>query len=177
MFIQERGKELPVNKSESVNSWRIVAWILESVAKSMLLVASSNTIIELRPRRARAIAISCLWPCEKFVPPGDIFVSSVMELFESKSIVATDTASNASSWMSLEGGPGGVSRGHCVLLMFDVTLAHSPKSSVPDAGYSNIRHCRVRLEQIWDIAIAGENIVHTEKIKIISQSSWNNVPS
>ena len=106
MFIQVRGRELPVNNSESVNSWRIVAWILESVVKSMLLVASSNTIIELRRRRARAIAISCLWPCEKFVPPGDTFVSSVMELFNSTSVVATDKASesNVSSSPSIEGG-------------------------------------------------------------------------
>ena len=153
MFIQERGKELPVNKSESVNSWRIVVWILESVAKSMLLVASSNTIIELRRRRARAIAISCLWPWEKFVPPGDTFVSSVMELFESTSVVATDKASDTSSWSSIEGGLEGfreeealcsldVRCDPCALSEIRCTRCRTSKHSASSCSAgTNMRYC------------------------------------
>lgn len=52
----------------------------------MLLVASSNTIIELRRKSARAIAINCRWPCEKFDPPGDTWVSSVTSVLDSTSV-------------------------------------------------------------------------------------------
>lgn len=52
----------------------------------MLLVASSSTIIELRRNSARAIAINCRWPCEKFDPPGDTWVSSVTSVLDSTSV-------------------------------------------------------------------------------------------
>jgi len=134
----------------------MVAWILESVAKSMLLVASSKTIIELRRSRARAMAISCLWPCEKFVPPGDTFVSSVIELFvESTSVVATDKASSVSSSMSIDEGREGF-REEAALCSLDVrcdawalseikctrckTSKHSASSCSPEPNM-NHRNC------------------------------------
>ena len=84
-----RQNNPPVNKSEPPNSSRIVAWIFWSVAKSILLVASSSTIIELRRKSARAIAINCRWPCEKFDPPGDTWVSSDTSGLASNSVVDT----------------------------------------------------------------------------------------
>jgi len=86
-----------VMRREFVNSWRIVVWIFASVEKSMLLVASSRIMMELRRRRARASAISCLWPCEKFDPPGDTLLSRVIWVFVSTSVGATDTDSVVSS--------------------------------------------------------------------------------
>ncbi|KAJ7619564.1 hypothetical protein FB45DRAFT_871699 [Roridomyces roridus] len=47
---------------------------MESVAKSTLLVASSITTMLLRRKSARAMAINCLCPCEKLVPPADTCV-------------------------------------------------------------------------------------------------------
>jgi len=134
----------------------MVAWILESVAKSMLLVASSKTIIELRRSKARAMAISCLCPCEKFVPPGDTFVSSVIELFvESTSVVTTDKVSSVSSWMSIDEGREGF-REEAALCSLDVrcdvwalseikctlcrTSKHSASSCSPEPNMS-FRNC------------------------------------
>lgn len=88
-----RKKVIPVKRRELLNSSRMVAWIFASVAKSMLLVASSSIIIELRRRRARAIAINCLWPCEKFVPPADTWVSREIEAFTSTVVVVVETES------------------------------------------------------------------------------------
>jgi hypothetical protein len=51
---------LPVNNRESPNSSLIVCWILASVVKSILEVASSRMIMELRRSSARANAINCL---------------------------------------------------------------------------------------------------------------------
>lgn len=66
--------DAPVSSNESRNSSRIVVWIFASVAKSMLLVASSMMIMGLRRSSARAIAISCFCPCEKLPPPADTWV-------------------------------------------------------------------------------------------------------
>ena len=76
--IKGKGDNALVISKESPNSSRIVAWILASVSKSMLLVASSKIIIDPRRRRALAKAINCLWPWEKFAPPADTAVSSVI---------------------------------------------------------------------------------------------------
>ena len=60
----------------------------------MLLVASSNMMMELWRRSARAKAISCRCPWEKLVPPGDILVARLMVVFVSNSVlVATDDES------------------------------------------------------------------------------------
>lgn len=88
---------IPVRSNELLNSSRIVACIFASVAKSMLLVASSSTMIELRRRRARAIAISCLWPCEKLVPPAETFVSNEIVVLRSMSVVVVEIESAVSS--------------------------------------------------------------------------------
>jgi hypothetical protein len=48
-----------------------------SDAKSMLLVASSRTMIAARRSSARARAISWRWPCEKLAPPAETVLSSV----------------------------------------------------------------------------------------------------
>ena len=88
-------------RSEFVNSSRIVCWIFLSVAKSMLDVASSRMITELCRNNARAIAISCLWPCEKFVPPADTCVSRVTVVLASTSVMMDDAEEEgkvASSW-------------------------------------------------------------------------------
>lgn len=79
--------ELPVKSKDSVNSFRMVFWILASVAKSMLLVASSRIITELRRSSARAIAINCLWPWEKLFPAKEICVSKVTITLVSTSVV------------------------------------------------------------------------------------------
>jgi len=63
----------------------------------MLLVASSKTMMELRRKRARANAISCLWPCEKLAPPADTFVSSVIVILVSTSVAAMDEESTVCS--------------------------------------------------------------------------------
>ena len=96
--------DTPVNKSESLNSSRIAVWILASVSKSMLLVASSKTMMELRRRRARAKAISCLWPWEKLVPPADTFVSSVMVTLVSTSVKAMEGEPSSRSLAWTDGG-------------------------------------------------------------------------
>jgi hypothetical protein len=68
---------------------------LASVEKSILLVASSSTIIELLLNKARAIAISCRCPWEKLVPPGETFVSKLIFALGSISVfdVAIEIAS------------------------------------------------------------------------------------
>ena len=86
-----------------------------------------------------------------------------MELFESTSVVAADKASNVSSWTGLEGGLDFERKRYCVLLMFDVKLAHSPKSLHP-----SIQRCHTRLK---NIANEGKNIIHTKRTKVTSQSS------
>lgn len=90
---------IPVTNKESVNCSRMVAWILASVAKSILLVASSRMMIELFRSNARAMAISCLCPWEKFIPPADTWVSSVIEdlLSSPVGVVGTDVLS---VWLS-----------------------------------------------------------------------------
>ncbi len=65
----------------------------------MLLVASSRTMIELRRSNALAMAISCLCPWEKLVPPGETFVSKDTVVFASTSVDVADTESVVSSWM------------------------------------------------------------------------------
>jgi hypothetical protein len=75
-----------VSSSASLNSSRMVAWILASVAKSILLVASSRMMIELLRSSALAIAISCRWPCEKLDPPDDTFVEREMVVLASISV-------------------------------------------------------------------------------------------
>ncbi len=97
---QEENAHLPVSNSDPLNSSRIAVWIFASVAKSMLLVASSSTMIALRRSSARAIAMSCRWPCEKFVPPADTLVSRLTVVFASMSVVdvpAVDAASVVSA--------------------------------------------------------------------------------
>jgi len=89
---------LPVTNNESPNSSLIVAWILASVSKSMELVASSRTIMELRLRRALAIAISWRCPCEKLVPPAETFVSNETVVFGSTSVEDVN-ATGALSWI------------------------------------------------------------------------------
>ena len=49
---------------------------------------------------ARAIAMSCRWPCEKFVPPADTLVSRLTVVFASMSIVDVP-AVNAASVVSV----------------------------------------------------------------------------
>lgn len=95
--LKVNANHIPVNSNELLNSSRMVAWIFASVAKSMLLVASSRTIIELRRSRARAMAISCLWPCEKLVPPADTLLSNETVVLGSISVVVVDIESAVSS--------------------------------------------------------------------------------
>uniref|UniRef100_A0A0E9WUT8 Uncharacterized protein n=1 Tax=Anguilla anguilla TaxID=7936 RepID=A0A0E9WUT8_ANGAN len=52
------------------NSWRMVAWIRQSVSRSTAAVASSR--MRMRDLRSRALARhrSCLWPTLRFPPPS-----------------------------------------------------------------------------------------------------------
>lgn len=149
-------REIPVNNSESVNSWRMVAWILASVAKSMLLVASSNTMTELRRRRALAMAISCLCPWEKFVPPADTFVSSEMKLFgDSTSAIAVESLSNASSRSSE--GYLEETREEAALCSLDVRCDAGTLSEIRCTLYKTSKHssssCSARLGmRYWNCA-------------------------
>ena len=72
-----------------------------------------------------------------------------MELFESTSVVATDKASNVSSWTSLEGGLEGF-REEEALCSLDVRCDACALSeiSTPYVGHPSIQRRRVRLEQI-----------------------------
>lgn len=74
----------------------------------MLLVASSNIIMALWRRSARASAINCRWPCEKLLPPEETLVSSVMTGLASQFIlvelVVTDSESVTSSVSDDDGG-------------------------------------------------------------------------
>ena len=54
-------------------------------------------MMELRRRRARAKAISCLWPWEKLAPPADTLVSSVIMILVSTSVAGMDEESTVSS--------------------------------------------------------------------------------
>ena len=84
-----------MSSKESPNSSRMVAWILASVAKSMLEVASSRMMMLLFLSNARAMAMSCLCPCEKFVPPAETLVSNVIGALLSVSVLVGDATEDA----------------------------------------------------------------------------------
>src|SRR4030042_4132997 len=53
----------------------MASWIRYSVSLSILLVASSRTSILGSLASARAKAMSCLWPVERFDPPSETMFS------------------------------------------------------------------------------------------------------
>ena len=61
-----------VSNSEPLNSSLMEAWMLASVAKSMLKVALSNIRIELQRNNAQAVAMSCCCLLERLELPAEI---------------------------------------------------------------------------------------------------------
>lgn len=47
------------------------------------------------------MAMSWRWPCEKFVPPAETFVSKVTEVLDSTSVLVTERESTVSSRSTL----------------------------------------------------------------------------
>jgi hypothetical protein len=74
-----------------------------SDAKSMLLVASSRTMIGARRSSARARAISWRWPCEKLAPPAETVLSSVTVTRPSPSASVSMPDSDVSALSLIDG--------------------------------------------------------------------------
>ena len=155
------------NSKESRNYLRIVVWIFASVAKSMLLVASSSIMILFRRRSARAIAISCRCPCEKFFPPADTWVSNETVVFASISVteVAIEAAALSLSTPWIDGALDATREFRWEVWPLSVSICTRRRTSTHSLSSCSSS----RMSAFHQCVGCMQNL--TERIQILSQSA------